>query len=151
MRLSELGKRKDKNSKQKRVGRGYGSGKGGHTTGLGTKGQKARGSRKLPLGFEGGQSPLYKRMPKLPSFKGVKDRDVKAISLVSLNQFKEGQKITPELLLKKGIISKLPKDGVKILANGSLHKKLEIEGFKLTKGAREKILSSGSDIIEPKS
>jgi len=137
-------------TKKKRPGRGYGSGKGGHTVGKGTKGQKSRGSRKVSLGFEGGQSPLYKKMPKIGHFKGVKKGRVSAISLVSLNTFREGSKVTPEKIVEKGIIDVLPKDGVKILANGDLHKKLEIEGFLISKGAREKIEKSGSKIIDIK-
>ena len=148
MNLSNLPK-VTKRSK-KRIGRGYGSGKGGHTVGKGMKGQKSRGSRKLPQGFEGGQTPLYKKMPKISHFKGVKKGDVRAISLVSLNTFREGSKVTPDKVLEKGIIDEMPKDGIKILANGELHKKLEIEGFLISKGAREKIEKSGSKIVDKK-
>lgn len=118
--------------------------------GRGTKGQKARGSRKLPQGFEGGQTPLYKKMPKIAHFKGVKKSDVTPISLVNLNTFREGSKVTPEKILEKGIIDEMPKNGIKILANGELHKKLEIEGFLISKGAKEKIEKSGSKIIDKK-
>jgi len=150
MKLSELVKHKGKKYGKKRVGRGYGSGKGGHTSGLGTKGQKARGKRKVALGFEGGQIPLYKKMPKRSSFRGAKRKDVEYISLVKLNKFKDGDKVTPEKLLKKRILDRLPRHGVKILSNGELHKKLELEGFLITKGAREKIEKSESKIIESK-
>jgi len=148
MKLNELVKQKGRKYGKKRVGRGYGSGKGGHTAGLGTKGQKARGKRKVALGFEGGQVPLYKKMPKKPSFMGTRRKDIKCVPLVSLNLFKDGDEVTPESLIKKGVIDKLPRHGVKILANGMLHKKLEIEGFLLTAGARDKITKSGSKIIE---
>ena len=148
MKLNQLVRHKGKKHSKKRVGRGYGSGKGGHTSGRGAKGLKARG--KVALGFEGGLVPLYKKMPKKPSFKGTKRRDVEYIPLVKLNLFKDGDKVTPDQLVKKGILDKLPKDGVKILANGMLHKKLEIEGFLITKGARERIEKSESKIIEPK-
>lgn len=141
---------KIKKRSKKRVGRGYGSGKGGHTAGLGTKGQKARGARKVPQGFEGGQSPLYKKMPKISHFKGARRNDVIAISLVSLNKFKEGSKVTPEKLLEKGMIKRMPRGGVKILANGNLHKKIELEGFVISKGAQEKIEKAGSKIIDNK-
>ena len=150
MKLNELVRHKGKKYSKKRVGRGYGSGKGGHTSGLGTKGQKARGKRKVALGFEGGQIPLYKKMPKRPSFRSSKRRDVEYIPLVKLNLFKDGDKVTPEKLVKKGILDKLPRDGVKILANGMLHKKLELEGFLITKGARERIEEAESKIIESK-
>ena len=148
MKLSELPKRKI--GKKKRVGRGYGSGKGGHTVGLGMKGQKSRGRGKVPLGFEGGQVPLYKKMPKMSHFKGAGRKKTMAVSLVSFNSFKEGSKVTPDKLVEKGIIEKLPRSGVKILANGNLHKKLEIEGFLISKGARELIEKAGSKIIESK-
>ncbi len=148
MRLHNLVKPKSKTSGKKRVGRGYGSGKGGHTSGLGQKGQKSRGKGNIPAGFEGGQVPLFKKMPKISSFKGVKHKRIVTVPLVSLNKYKDGEKVTPESLLKKGIIIRLPRDGVKILGNGALHKKLEIEGFLLTKGARDRIISSESKIIE---
>jgi len=146
MKLSELTRHKGKKHSKKRVGRGYGSGKGGHTTGRGAKGLKARG--KVAVGFEGGQVPLYKKIPKRPSFIGTKRRDVECIPLVKLNLFKDGDKVTPEKLLKKGILDKLPRHGVKILANGALHKKIELEGFLISKGARERIEKSESKIIE---
>jgi large subunit ribosomal protein L15 len=148
MKLSNLVKQKNKESKKKRVGRGYGSGKGGHTVGLGTKGQKARGSRKIPVAFEGGQVPLYRKMPKKPSFKGTKRSETAYIPLVSLNQFKDGDKVNPTTLVEKGFLDKLPRDGVKILANGNLHKKLELSGFFVSEGARKRIEKSGSKIVE---
>lgn len=136
--------------KKKRIGRGYGSGKGGHTVGFGSKGQKSRGRGKVPLGFEGGQSPLYKKMPKISYFKSSEKRKTAEVSLVDFNMFKDDEKITPDKLVEKGIINKVPRGGVKILSNGNLHKKLEIEGFKISKGAREKIEKAGSKIIESK-
>jgi len=136
--------------KKKRIGRGYGSGKGGHTVGFGSKGQKSRGRGKVPLGFEGGQSPLYKKMPKISYFKSSEKRKTAEVSLVDFNMFKDDEKITPDKLVEKGIINKVPRGGVKILSNGNLHKKLEIEGFKISKGAIEKIEKAGSKIIESK-
>jgi len=136
--------------KKKRIGRGYGTGKGGHTVGFGSKGQKSRGRGKMPTGFEGGQVPLYKKMPKMSYFKGVKKRRLAVVSLVSFNAFKDGDKVTPGMLVEKDIIEKLPRDGVKILANGNLHKKIELEGFLISKGAKEKIEKAGSKIIESK-
>lgn len=148
MKLYELPKRKGSKSKSKRVGRGYSSGKGGHTVGLGTKGQKSRGRGKIPLGFEGGQVPLYKKIPKISHFKKRAKKDVKTVSLVSLNRFEDGTEISPESLVERKIIKKLPKHGVKIIANGNLHKKLELTGFIISEGARKKIEKSGSKIIE---
>lgn len=150
MKLSKLPKKPGTKSGKKRVGRGYGSGKGGHTTGLGTKGQKARGSGKVPAGFEGGQSPLYKKMPKLPGFKSHTGKKIQEVQLVRLNRFEDGAKVTPESLIEIGLIKKVPRDGVKIIASGNLHKKLELSGFLFTKGARELIEKSGSKIIEKK-
>jgi large subunit ribosomal protein L15 len=148
MDLSNLPKRKDSKNKKKRIGRGYGSGKGGHTVGLGTKGQKARGRGKIPLGFEGGQVPLYKKIPKIPHFKKRPGKKIIVLPLVKLNRFQDGDKVTPEILLQKKIIEEKPQHGVKIIANGHLHKKLELEGFKISQGARERIEKSGSKIIE---
>ncbi len=148
MELHNLRKRKTNRNKKKRVGRGYGSGKGGHTIGLGTKGQKSRGSGKIPLGFEGGQVPLYKKIPKKSGFKNHRRKDIAVVSLVRLNSFQDGDKVNPETLLQKGIISSTPKHGVKIISNGELHKKLEIEDVMVSKGAKDKIEKSGSKIIE---
>ncbi len=148
MNLGEL--QKVNSGQKKRRGRGYGSGKGGHTVGFGVKGQKSRGRGKVPLGFEGGQVPLYKKMPKISHFKGIKKRGSVAVSLVSFNVFKDGSKVTPEKLVEEGILVKLPRSGVKILANGELHKKLDFEGFLISNGAKDKIEKAGSKIIESK-
>jgi large subunit ribosomal protein L15 len=148
MDLSKLPKRKDSKNKKKRIGRGYGSGKGGHTVGLGTKGQKSRGSGKIPLGFEGGQVPLYKKIPKIPHFKKRPEKKVIFLPLVKLNRFNDGDKVTPEVLYEKKIIAEKALHGVKILANGHLHKKLELHGFMISAGARERIEKSGSSIVE---
>jgi large subunit ribosomal protein L15 len=148
MNLENLPRRKDSVNKKKRVGRGYGSGKGGHTVGKGTKGQKSRGSGKIPLGFEGGQSPLYKKMPKIPHFKKRKEKAKTVVSLVKFNLFKDGEKVNPQSLLEKNIVNRLSRYGVKIIANGNLHKKLEFAGFEISRGAEEKIKQSGSKISE---
>lgn len=130
--------------KSKRVGRGYGSGKGGHTTGRGTKGQKARGT--VNLGFEGGQVPLYKRLPQIGGFRNPTKKDIVSVSLSKLNVFKDESVVTPKDLIEKNIISRLPKNGVKILANGELGKKLELKGFLASESAKKKIEKSGSKI-----
>ncbi len=128
----------------KRRGRGYGSGKGGHTIGRGAKGQKARNN--ISVGFEGGQIPLYKKLPKLSGFKNPTKKEIGSISLTKLNVFKEDSEVTPETLVERGIIKKLPKYGVKILANGELEKKLTLKGFMASKAAIEKIEKSGSKL-----
>ncbi len=148
MQLNNLPRKKNITSGKKRVGRGYGSGKGGHTTGLGTKGQKARGSGKVNAGFEGGQVPLYKRIPKRPGFVSYTSKDIKTVSLVTFNRFKDGTSVTPTDLVKAGVLKSLPKHGVKILQNGTLFKKLELSGFMYTEGARKSIEKSGSKIVE---
>ena len=104
----------------KRLGRGIGSGKGGHTVGRGTKGQKARNT--VSLGFEGGQVPLYKKLPQMGGFKNPTKKDILTISLEKLNVFKEGSEITPKSLVEKGIIRKIPGNSVKIPNGGELYK-----------------------------
>lgn len=131
--------------KKKRLGRGYSSGKGGHTVGRGQKGQKSRGSRKVHLGFEGGQIPLYKRLPQIGGFQSFRKGAVN-INLKDLNTFREGTKVTPESLVQKKIIKRVPRGGVKILSDGNLEKKLVLSGFSYSKIAKEKIEKSGSKI-----
>lgn len=143
MDLSNLIKTKQKN-KKKRLGRGIGSGKGGHTVGRGTKGQKSREGKKLFVGFEGGQVPLYKRLPQLGGFKSP--RKNLSIKLNDLNVFKEGTEVTPELLVREGVFKKIPAQGVKIIGGGSLKKKLILKGFTFSKGAREEAEKTGSTI-----
>ena len=128
----------------KRLGRGIGSGKGGHTVGRGTKGQKARNT--VSLGFEGGQVPLYKKLPQMGGFKNPTKKDILTISLEKLNVFKEGSEITPKSLVEKGIIRKIPGNSVKILNGGELDKKLTLKGFTASKSALEKLKKSGSKI-----
>jgi large subunit ribosomal protein L15 len=130
--------------KAKRLGRGYGSTRGGHTVGRGTKGQKARS--KVPLGFEGGQVPLYKKIPQIAGFINHGARKVAAISLERLNVFDEGAVVTPASLKEKNILRKIPRGGIKILATGKLNKKLVLEGFSYSVSSRALVESSGSEI-----
>lgn len=130
----------------KRVGRGYGSGRGGHTSGRGTKGQNSRKGHKFGLGFEGGQVPLFKRLPQIGGFTNHSSKAVLTVYMSDLNKFKEGDELTPIVLLKKGIISYIPRYGVKILKGGELKKKLVLKGFAFSKGAREEVEKSGSSI-----
>ena len=145
MELSNLEKVNNKR-KSKRVGRGRGSGKGGHTVGKATKGQKARRASKFKLGFEGGQSPLYKKLPQIGGFRNPVGKEVGIIDLDILNNFKNETEVTPELLIKEGILRKIPAGGVKILSNGELTKKLTLKGFKYSGEAKLKIEKSGSKI-----
>ncbi len=145
MELYNLEKNKLKN-KKKRIGRGRGSGKGGHTVGKGSKGQKARKGAKPRIGFEGGQTPLYKRLPKIGGFKSSSDKVNYIINLDVLNIFDDGDEVTPQILVDKGMLDMVPSGSVKILSDGDLKKKLALRGFKFSRIAKEKIEKSGSKI-----
>lgn len=147
MDLSNLPRQKGIKSPAKRIGRGCGSGKGMHTVGYGTKGQLSRSGASLPTGFEGGQIPLYKKLPHIGGFRNPTSKKITAISLEILNIFRKGSTVTPQDLVEKKLIKRVPRDGVKILANGKLTKKITLEGFLLSKSARQKIEESGSKIL----
>jgi large subunit ribosomal protein L15 len=137
MDLSTLLKSTGVRRGKKRVGRGIGSGKGGHTSGRGNKGQKARkGTGKPGLGFEGGQVPLYKRMPQLRGFSVYHKKRPQVVSLDVFSVFKAGEKVTPEMLFKAKIIKAFPKKGVKILAKGKLKHKMIFKGFMFSEAAK---------------
>ena len=128
-----------KHSDNFRRGRGHGSGNG-KTAGKGHKGQKARSGAKRP-GFEGGQMPLYRRLPK----RGFKNRNKKiivGINVEALEKFEDGAVVTVESLLESGIV-KNPRDGVKILGNGELTKKLTVKVDAFSEGAKAKIEAVG--------
>ena len=144
MDLSSLPKLKGKRRKAKRIGRGYGSGKGGHTVGRGSKGQKARG--KVPLGFEGGQLPLHKRLPHKRGFSRAFGDEVEILNVGDLDRWDEKTIVNPKNLLETGLIDRIPKGGVKILGDGEIEKKLTIKGVKLSESAKEKILEAGGKI-----
>ena len=140
MNLSELKPAEgSKQSNEFRRGRGHGSGNG-KTAGKGHKGQKARSGAPRP-GFEGGQLPLYRRLPKR-GFTNINSKEIVAINVDTLNAFDEGAVVTVEALVEKGII-KNPKDGVKILGNGELTKKLEVKVNAFSASAAEKIEALG--------
>jgi large subunit ribosomal protein L15 len=125
-----------------RRGRGHGSGNG-KTAGKGHKGQKARSGAPRP-GFEGGQMPLYRRIPK----RGFTDRNSKQITAINvdvLNRFEDGTEVTPELLLTSGTVSKIV-DGVKILGGGELTKKLTIKVHAVSESAKAKIKAAGGTV-----
>lgn len=140
MNLSELKPAAgSKHSNAFRKGRGHGSGNG-KTAGKGHKGQKARSGAPRP-GFEGGQLPLYVRLPKR-GFKCINSKDIVAIGVDRLNIFDNDAEVTVAALIEKGII-KNPKDGVKILGNGELTKKLVVKVNAYSKSAVEKIQAAG--------
>jgi large subunit ribosomal protein L15 len=124
---------------RKRVGRGRSSGHG-KTCGRGTKGQKARG--KTRLGFEGGQMPLQRRVPKLRGFKPRSRKEYHQVNVESLNRFEEGSVVTPESLVEKGVIRKLKRE-VKILGRGELKVGLTVKAHAFTRGAVRKIEAAG--------
>ena len=125
-----------------RVGRGVGSGLG-KTSGRGHKGQKARSGGGVRRGFEGGQTPLYRRLPKR-GFTNIHAKDYIEVTLTMLNKSK-AEIVTAESLLEEGIISKI-NDGIVILGTGSLDKKLEVKAKRFTKSAKEKIEAAGGKI-----
>ncbi|PIS12331.1 50S ribosomal protein L15 [candidate division WWE3 bacterium CG09_land_8_20_14_0_10_47_33] len=140
MRLNNLPRLVGK--KKKRLGRGYGSGKGGHTVGHGTKGQKVRG--RIKLGFEGGQFPLVRRLPRLGGFRSIRGKPA-VLNLGNLTAFRKGEIVSPETLKEKGLIKKIPSAGIKILGEGEA-KALKFKGVLLSAPAREKILKAGGKI-----
>lgn len=142
MKLHELEKNIGATHRKKRVGRGAGSGLG-KTSGRGEKGQNARSGGGVSPVFEGGQLPLYRRIPKR-GFKNALFKKVYAVvNLTDLNRFDDGTTVTPALLKEVGIVKK-ELSGVKILGDGKLEKKLTIQANKFSKSALEKIKESGS-------
>ncbi len=141
MRLESLPKSKETKG-IKRVGRGPGSGMGKTST-RGEKGQKARSGASIPAWFQGGQSPLYRRIPKR-GFNNKRFETVYAtINLSDLNKFfKDGDTVTPEVLKERGIIKK-PLAGIKVLATGNLEKKLTIKAHRFSSKAVTKIEDAG--------
>lgn len=142
MKLHELEKNIGATHAKKRVGRGSGSGLG-KTCGRGQKGQKARSGASINPVFEGGQLPLYRRLPKRGFTNGKFRTRYAVINLADLNNFEDGTVVTNALLKEKGII-KNQLDGVKVLGNGKLEKKLTIQANKFSTTALEKIEESGS-------
>lgn len=131
-----------KHSDNFRKGRGHGSGNG-KTAGKGHKGQKARSGATRP-GFEGGQMPLYRRLPKR-GFYNRNTKDIIAINVDVLNRFEDGADVTVESLLESGAISKAG-DGVKILGNGELTKKLNVKVNAVSESAKAKIEAAGGTV-----
>lgn len=125
-----------------RRGRGHGSGNG-KTAGKGHKGQKARSGAPRP-GFEGGQMPLYRRLPKR-GFKCRNSKEIVAINVSVLNRFEDGAEVTVGSLIEAGIV-KNPRDGVKILGNGELTKKLTVSVDAVSAAAAEKIEAAGGKV-----
>ena len=128
-----------KHSDNFRRGRGHGSGNG-KTAGKGHKGQKARSGAPRP-GFEGGQMPLYRRIPKR-GFKNRNTKEIVGINLGALERFEDGSTVSVQTLIESGVV-KNPRDGVKILGNGELTKKLNVQANAFSASAKEKIEALG--------
>ena len=128
-----------KHSDNFRRGRGHGSGNG-KTAGKGHKGQKAR-SGAPRIGFEGGQMPLYRRLPKR-GFKNRNSKDIVSINISALDKFEDGATVDVAALMEAGIV-KNPRDGVKILGNGDITKKLTVKANAFSASAKEKIEAAG--------
>jgi len=129
---------------KRRIGRGIGSGMGKTAT-RGTKGQKAR--RQIHPNFEGGQTPIFRRLPVKKGFRNVNHKEFAIVNLDDLEKlFEEGQEVNPEALIKTGIISGV-KDGVKVLAFGELSKKLTVHAHKFSKAAAEAIAAKGGEAV----
>ncbi len=142
MKLHELEKNIGATSPKKRVGRGGASGLG-KTSGRGEKGQKARSGGHVRAVFEGGQLPLYRRLPKRGFTNAEFKTEYAVINLDDLNRFENGQVVTPALLRETGLVKK-QLCGIKVLGNGKLEKKLTIQANKFSKNALEKINEQGS-------
>ena len=141
MNLTDL-KSAQKNVKRTRVGRGIGSGLG-KTSGRGQKGQKARSGGGVRRGFEGGQTPLYRRLPKR-GFTNIHAKEYTEVTLSMLNKSNSAE-VTAESLLAEGIIGKV-NDGIVILGTGKLEKKMTVKAKRFTKSAAEKIEAAGGKI-----
>ncbi len=143
MKLHELRAAEGSTKNPKRKGRGRATGQG-TTAGRGMNGQKSRSGGGVRLGFEGGQMPLYRRIPKR-GFTNIWAKEYAEVNVETLNRFDAGTEVTPELLKELGIVKQV-KDGVKILGNGNLKKALTVKSTKFTKTAVEKIESAGGKV-----
>lgn len=143
MKLHELKSNEGSRKSRKRVGRGMASGHG-KTSGRGHKGQNARTGGGVRLGFEGGQTPLFQRLPKR-GFTNINKKEYAIVNLDTLNRFDENTDVTPELLLEAGVVSKV-KSGVKVLAKGTIDKKLNVKAHKFSTAAKEAIEAAGGKI-----
>ncbi len=143
MNLHELKPTPGSNKKRKRVGRGMSSGNG-KTAGRGHNGQKSRSGGNLPIDFEGGQTPLYKRLRKV-GFKNPHRKTYAIVNIDSLNRYDDGATVDPETMIKDRVVTKTL-SGIKILGNGNLEKKLTVKANKFTASAEEKIKAAGGTI-----
>lgn len=145
MFLHELKPNEGSTKRRKRIGRGTGSGKGKTST-RGAKGQKHR--RQIKPWFEGGQTPIHRRLPVKKGFRNVNHKEYAVINLDDLEKhFDKGAEITPELLMEKGVVGKL-KDGLKVLAFGELKKAVTVHAHQFSKSAEEAITKAGGKAVK---
>ena len=140
MKLHDMKPAEGARKARKRIGRGIGSGTG-KTSGKGHEGQNARSGGGVRLGFEGGQIPLFQRLPKR-GFTNINRKEYAIVNLDVLNRFDEGTEVSPELLIETGIVSN-EKSGIKILGNGILEKKITVKAHKFSASAKEAIEKAG--------
>ena len=140
MKLHEMTYTEGARTSKKRIGRGHGSGNG-KTAGKGNKGQNARSGGGVRLGFEGGQTTLARRLPKR-GFTNFNRKVFAIVNVASLNCFEDGTEVTPELLIESGLVRK-ELDGIKILGEGELEKKLTVKANKFSKSALATIEQAG--------
>lgn len=143
MKLDELRPAPGSRTTGRRIGRGIGSGLG-KTSGKGHKGQKARSGGGVRPGFEGGQMPLFRRIPKR-GFNNINSKDYTEVTLAMLENLENGTEVTAESLKEMGIIKKV-KDGIVVLGNGELTKKLTVKASRITKTAEAKIVAAGGKV-----
>ena len=141
MKLHDLKPAPGSKMKRKRVGRGMGSGNG-YTSGRGANGQNSRSGGLVRPTFEGGQTPLFRRLPKR-GFNSKNKREFSIVNIYQLNRFEEGKEVTPEVLKESGIINKVAKSGVKILGTGLLEKPLTVKAHAFSSSAKELIEEAG--------
>ncbi len=142
MNLTDLKPDEGAKHRRKRIGRGPGSGHG-KTSGKGHKGDKARGTTRP--GFEGGQTPTHRRLPHFRGFKALFKKEFAIVNLSALERFDDGMTITPDVLAEHRVIGDV-KDGVKILGDGELTKKLTVRAHHFSKSAQEKIEALGGTV-----
>lgn len=147
MELSNLKPKKGSRHAKKRVGRGPGSGHG-KTSSRGEKGQKSRSGYSSQIGFEGGQMPLHRRLPKR-GFTNIFKKEYDVLNLSDLEQFEAGSTVDREALTSAGVVRKSAK-GVKVLGNGEITRKLTVHADKFSKTAKEKIEAAGGSCQETK-
>ena len=141
MKLHELKAPAGSTKNPKRKGRGTATGQG-KTGGRGMNGQKSRSGGGVRLGFEGGQMPLYRRLPKR-GFTNIWGTKYTTLNVEDLNRFEAGTEVTPEMLKELGIVKQVENGGIKILGNGELEKGLTVQAHKFSKTAIEKIEAAG--------